>query len=96
MKSKSPATVASPAVVVSEIHARLSRRVARLEGQVKALGRMLGQGDWKKMLVLAAAIEGAADQVTADLFEGYLSSLLGGKEIGTEARKMLDVVLKRL
>ncbi|MBL0058530.1 MAG: metal-sensing transcriptional repressor [Elusimicrobia bacterium] len=72
-------------------------RLARLEGQVQALRRMVGvTDDWKKMLTLAAAIEGAADQATADLFEKYLESLNGGKELGVDARKALDLVLRRL
>jgi len=51
----------------------LQARLARMDGQVQALRRMVGnRDDWKKMLTLAAAIEGAADQVSADLFRGYL------------------------
>ena len=43
---------------------------------------------------LAAAVEGATDQVTADLFEGYLDSL--GSKASKDARKVLSLVLKRL
>ena len=47
--------------------AGLDPRLARLDGQVHAPRRMVGNGDdWKKMLTLAAAIEGAADQVSAN------------------------------
>ena len=71
-------------------------RLARLDGQAQALRRMVGQSDdWKKMLTLAAAIEGAADQVTADLFRGYLDSLTDGGSIGAKAREGLELVLKR-
>ena len=41
-----------------------------------------------------ARLEGATDQVTADLFEGYLDSL--GSKASTAARKVLSLVLKRL
>ena len=38
-------------------HSALLIRVARLEGQVAALRRMIGDStDWSKMLTLAAAI----------------------------------------
>ncbi|MBK8871707.1 MAG: metal-sensitive transcriptional regulator [Elusimicrobia bacterium] len=75
----------------------LQNRLARMEGQMAALRRMIeGSTDWKKMLVLAAAIEGAVDQVTADLFEKYLESLNGGTKLGEDARKALDLVLRRL
>jgi DNA-binding FrmR family transcriptional regulator len=43
----------------------LDHRLSRLGGQVQALRRMVGNGDdWKKMLTLAASIEGAAVQVS--------------------------------
>jgi hypothetical protein len=47
------------------------------------------------MLSLSAAIEGAADQVTADLFQALLESQAKGK-IDPKVRKALDIVLKRL
>lgn len=74
----------------------LQVRLARMEGQVQALRRMVGNGDdWKKMLTLAAAIEGAADQVSADLFRGYLESLMVDETTSAKAREGLELVLKR-
>jgi DNA-binding FrmR family transcriptional regulator len=74
----------------------LQVRLARLNGQVQALSRMVAKGDdWKKMLTLAAAIEGAADQVSADLFRGYLESLKVDEPTATKAREGLELVLKR-
>ncbi len=74
----------------------IQMRLARLDGQVQALHRMVGNGDdWKKMLTLAAAIEGAADQVSADLFRGYLESLALDETVATKAREGLELVLKR-
>jgi DNA-binding FrmR family transcriptional regulator len=74
----------------------LDLRLSRLDGQVQALRRMVGNGDeWKKMLTLAAAIEGAANQVTADLFRGYLDFLTDGKTMAKVARDGLELVLKR-
>lgn len=81
----------------TDIRARVTDRIARLGGQVEALRKMTEAGeDWKKLLVLAAAVEGAADQVAADLFQGYLESLTNGKAIAQEARQGLELVLKRL
>ena len=74
----------------------LQARLARMDGQVQALRRMVGNGDdWKKMLILAAAIEGAADQVSADLFRGYLEYLSVDKTVAAKAREGLELVLKR-
>ena len=74
----------------------LDLRLSRLGGQVQALRRMVGNGDdWKKMLTLAAAIDGAADQVSADLFRGYLDSLAVDKTVAAKAREGLELVLKR-
>lgn len=74
----------------------LDHRLSRLDGQVQALRRMVGNGDdWKKMLTLAAAIEGAADQVSADLFRAYLESLAVDETVAAKAREGLELVLKR-
>jgi DNA-binding FrmR family transcriptional regulator len=74
----------------------LDHRLSRLGGQVQALRRMVGNGDdWKKMLTLAASIEGAAVQVSADLFRGYLDSLAVDEIMAAKAREGLELVLKR-
>jgi DNA-binding FrmR family transcriptional regulator len=79
----------------AELRAQLKRRLARLGGQVTALEKMVDQGEkWEKMLELAAAVEGAADQVTADLFEGYMDSL--GSKASKDARRVLSLILRRL
>ena len=76
---------------------KLTQRLARLEGQVKALRIMVdGKGDWEKSIILAVAIEGAADQVTADLFQSFLESSAAGKVVAKDARRVLDIILKRL
>ena len=80
-----------------DTRARVADRINRLAGQVKALGSMTASGaDWKKLLTLAAAIEGASDSVTAELYQGFLESLTDGKAIAKEAREGLELVLKRL
>jgi DNA-binding FrmR family transcriptional regulator len=77
--------------------ARATDRIHRLAGQARALATMTERGDdWKKLLTLAAAIEGAADQVTAELYQGYLESLIEDKGIAAKAREGLNLVLKRL
>jgi DNA-binding FrmR family transcriptional regulator len=81
--------------MATELQSKLTRRLALLRGQVEALGKMVErEEDWEKMLELAAAVEGATDQVTADLFEGYLDSL--GSKASKDARRVLSLVLKRL
>lgn len=75
---------------------KLDHRLSRLGGQVQALRRMVGNAeDWKKMLTLAAAIEGATNQVSADLLQGYLESLLINETNAGKAREGLELVLKR-
>lgn len=82
--------------VTTNYQTTLQMRLARLDGQVQALRRMVGNGDdWKKMLTLAAAIEGAADQVSADLFRGYLESLSVDKTVAAKAREGLELILKQ-
>lgn len=79
-----------------DLRTELDLRLSRLDGQVQALRRMVGKGDdWKKMLTLAAAIEGAADQVSADLFRDYLKSLIIDETTAAKAREGLELVLKR-
>jgi DNA-binding FrmR family transcriptional regulator len=76
--------------------ARIQLRLSRLEGQVQALRRMVGRGDdWIKLLTLVAAIEGAADRVSADLFQGYLESLTVSETVAKKAREGLELVVKR-
>ena len=83
--------------IKTDTRERVTDRINRLGGQVKALGNMAATGeDWNKLLTLAAAIQGASDEVTAELFQGYLESLAGGKEIAQEARAAFELVLKRL
>ena len=83
--------------IKTDTRERVTDRINRLAGQVKALGVMTERGDdWKNLLPLAAAIEGASDSVTAELYQGFLESLTDGKSIAKEARAGLELVLKRL
>lgn len=76
---------------------KLQNRLARMEGQAEALRQMIGKSsDWKKMLTLAASIDGAANQVSADLFRDYLESLTLGTLAAQTAREGLELILKRL
>lgn len=53
--------------------------------------------DWKKLLLLASAIEGAVDGVIVDLFEGFLRSKGKlSKKKGNELRQALKIVLKKV
>ena len=58
---------------VSEVQARLSR----LEGHLRAIGRMLAEGrDCQSLLVQMAAVKSALNQVTVKLLEGYVEGCL--------------------
>lgn len=71
-------------------------RLARLDGQVRALRRLVETSDdFKKILVLCAAIQGASDQVTADLYRCYLETLTENTAIAAKAREGLELVLRR-
>lgn len=75
----------------------LKHRVSRLQGQVSALLNLMDSDkDWEKKILLSSAIEGAADQVTAELFQEFLNFEASGKIDSTRIQKLLNVVLKRL
>ena len=79
------------------------QRINRLEGQIKALGRTVEEGDdWLKIFNLVMSIEGSADQVIADLFQRYLESTMEGrmmtdeeKQKHIEIRRIVNMVLRR-
>lgn len=82
--------------VSDQARLNIINRIARLDGQVQALRRMVEKSDdWKKLLILAAAIQGAADQVTVDLYQGYLLTITGDATLAGKAREGLELVLKR-
>jgi DNA-binding FrmR family transcriptional regulator len=75
--------------------ARAKDRIARLGGQVKALWNMAeGRADWKKLLTLAAAVQGASDEIAAELYQGYLESLADGKSIAGPATGGVGAVIE--
>jgi DNA-binding FrmR family transcriptional regulator len=79
------------------------QRINRLQGQIKALARTLEEGDdWDKLFTLAATVEGASDQIIADLFQRYLESVTENRTLTDEEkerfrgfRKKLNLVLRR-
>lgn len=82
--------------VSDQARLKIINRIARLDGQVQALRRMVEKSDdWKKLLILAAAIQGAADQVTVDLYQGHLLTITGDVTLAGKAREGLELVLKR-
>ena len=77
---------------------QLLNRIARLEGQVKALRPIAKRSnDWHKLLLLASSIEGAVDGVIIDVFERYLDSKgKMNKKKTKELRQALKIVLKKV
>ena len=49
-----------------------------------------------RMARRALEMDPEADQVTADLYQGFLESLTEGKVLAAEARAGLELVLKRM
>ena len=76
----------------------LLMRIARLEGQVKALHRMAEKSkDRRKLLILASAVEGAVDGIIVDLFGEYLGSKVKvSKRKDMDIRQTLRMVLKKV
>jgi DNA-binding FrmR family transcriptional regulator len=82
--------------IKSQARLKIINRISRLDGQVQGLRRMLEKpGDWKKLMNLSAAIQGAADQVAVDLFREYLVSLTGDEAMAGKAREGLELLVKR-
>lgn len=55
-----------------EIHAKIDKRLQRLEGQVRGIRRMLGEDrECQDILTQIAAIRGAAYQISLLLIENY-------------------------
>ena len=65
--------------------------------------RTIEEGDdWGKIFMFAATVEGAADQIIADLFQRYLESLAQGRAVSEEERgrymdfrRKLNIVMRR-
>jgi DNA-binding FrmR family transcriptional regulator len=70
--------VAPPAILIDVAHTirnkkRLGHRVARIRGQVDALGRALeAEADCGEVLRLIASARGAMDSLMADVLEGHI------------------------
>ncbi len=61
------------------------RRLARLEGQVRGLRRMLAEGVYcVDVLTQVAAVRSALDQVAAEIAAGHVKSCILGHGTATE------------
>ncbi len=76
---------------VEELRARLSR----LEGHVRAIGRMLEEGrDCQSLLTQVSAVKAALNQVTVKLLEGYVEGCLtSGHSVSGEPMEHLKSAL---
>ena len=80
--------------IKTDTRARVTDRINRLAGQVKALGVMTERGDdWKSLLPLAAAIEGASDSVTAELYQGRYNT---GLDLRRRLFRVVDATLGQI
>ncbi|HEY3124384.1 MAG TPA: metal-sensitive transcriptional regulator [Thermoanaerobaculia bacterium] len=93
----------SAANLPADVRADLDSRLARIEGHVSAIRRMLSSGDdCDSLLVQASAVRSALNGVLVGLMEGHLEScVIPGARAGKsdEAldrfRQALETVLKR-
>lgn len=92
----------SAANLPADVRADLDSRLARIEGHVSAIRRMLSSGDdCDSLLVQASAVRSALNGVLVGLMEAHLEScvVLCGSGKNDEAlgrfRQALETVLKR-
>src|SRR3989449_8328947 len=93
----------SAANLTVEVHADIDSRLARIEGHVSAIRRMLSAGDdCDSLLVQASAVRSALNGVLVGLLEAHLESCVvpcarSGKsdEALGRFRQALETVLKR-
>src|SRR5262245_39581243 len=96
-------TESSAANLPTEVHSDLDSRLARIEGHVAAIRRMLAAGeDCDSLLVQASAVRSALNGVLVSLMQGHLESCVvpcarSGKneEALDRFRQALETVLKR-
>ncbi|MBK8871894.1 MAG: hypothetical protein IPN19_12905 [Elusimicrobia bacterium] len=77
---------------------RVELDVLRLQGQIEGLKERLGYADWRKILILAVGIEGAADRLIRDLVALHLDAWGDGVPEGKklEMDEILKIVLRRM
>ena len=104
---KKSATIGRPetsaANLPPNVRADLDSRLARIEGHVSAIRRMLSAGDdCDSLLIQASAVRSALNGVLVSLMQGHLESCVvpcarSGKsdEALDRFRKALETVLKR-
>jgi DNA-binding FrmR family transcriptional regulator len=93
----------SAANIPADVRAELDSRLARIEGHVSAIRRMLSSGDdCDSLLVQASAVRSALNGVLVGLMEAHLESCVvpcarsgGSDEAIGRFRKALETVLKR-
>lgn len=80
------------------IKRRVELDVLRLEGQIQSLKERLAYTDWRKVLMLAVCIEGAADRLIRDLVALHLDAWAEGvtEDEKREMDEILKVVLRRM
>ncbi len=63
----------------------LRQRLNRLEGHIRAIGRMLSEGrDCQSLLLQVAAVKSALNQLTARMLEGYIDGCLNADTLPEE------------
>lgn len=72
--------------------------VLRLQGQIEGLKERFGYADWRKILILAVGIEGAADRLIRDLVAMHLDAWGDGVPVEKklEVDEILKIVLRRM
>src|SRR5438876_11229810 len=93
----------SAANLTVEVHADIDSRLARIEGHVAAIRRMMAAGeDCDSLLVQASAVRSALNGVLISLMEAHVDSCVipcsksGKNQMAIERfRRALETVLKR-
>lgn len=76
---ETPISCVNESCLAAERVVELRARLNRLEGHVRAIGRMLEDGrDCQSLLLQVSAVKSALNQVTVKLLEGYMECCAGG------------------
>jgi DNA-binding FrmR family transcriptional regulator len=81
----------------AELHAKIDKRLQRLEGQVRGVRRMLDEDrDCPDVLTQLAAIRGAAQQISLLLVESYAVECVNNPESHTSTDEAISKMVNIL
>ena len=100
--TRGPATAEVKVYLTPEMEKNLDARLARIEGHVRSIRRMLAEHqDCDSLLIQMAAVKAAMNQAIIKLLEGHIETCVSecvGTEEGVQAldglKRALGIVLK--